>query len=197
MQPVRAYLEQEYPGSAISLLEMASDMNPRFTWPYVRLFYVYRGLEQPAQAITAIQKATQVDPEDAWNHLTLGNALRRSGDIEKAIAELRQATQLAPEEAWYHIYFGHALFQNDQLDEGQTELQSGLLLASTEEAYSYVNQLYTDYLTAEQVRPLYEEVLAQRPDDVLAKQYLDSWQQGDATEDSEKVDETVNTESSR
>jgi len=195
MQPVRYYLEQGRPETAIALLEMASEMNSKLTWPYVRLFYVYRGLERPAEAVEVIRQATLADPKDAWLHLTLGNALRRRGDIEGAVSELRQSVELAPREAWYQIYFGHALLQNEQPEEGVVAFQHALDLVETEDAYIYIDNLYSEYLTPQEAITFYEHVLVQRPEDMLAKQYLESWRQNlDSSESSEPV---VDQESSR
>jgi tetratricopeptide (TPR) repeat protein len=80
-----------------SLLNRATQFDPRFAAAYLQLGIVYSDRHENSQAIAAFEKAAQADPQLEEAHYRLAQVYRQLGESDKSKTELQTYEQLSKE----------------------------------------------------------------------------------------------------
>ncbi len=137
--------ENIYP-DAISTLERALAIRPRYIEAENNIGLCWKELNNPEKARTAFETAIQWQsdkPVDAQPYLNLGTLLADANQNEKALSYLTQAATLSPDNPTIHEELGKVYLSLQKLPEAQAHLEKAVSIAPEASALHFkLAQIY-------------------------------------------------------
>jgi tetratricopeptide (TPR) repeat protein len=115
--------------SAITLLERATELQPRHKQAWNELGLAYLQFRKFEQAAAAFRKQAEVNPSDEHAHDYLGIALVRLNRPDDAAAAFRQQIELDPLDTIAHAELGELLLAQRNYPDAVPELEKAAILA--------------------------------------------------------------------
>jgi tetratricopeptide (TPR) repeat protein len=120
----------ENAGRAIALLQVATEIDPRFAIAWATLGNAWWDRYQrendqalAANAVAAVDRAIAIDADRAEVHYALGVFQSRTGRVSEAVDSFRRVLALRPEDDDAHRLLGETLGRVGRVDEAESELR--------------------------------------------------------------------------
>jgi len=119
-------LENDQFEDALTPLQEALRINPKFAVAHNNMGMALKGLGHPAQALEHYDMAVQRDPNYIEAHLNWGNALETLGRFDEAIAHYQKALQIRPLHAEAQLSWGNALAKSGEVEQAIAHYRQAL-----------------------------------------------------------------------